>query len=467
MSSGSRVKSKRSGNGGRHLAATRLSNGEYLEAIVRPAEGLISRRIFADPEVYNMELERIFGKAWFFIGHESEIPKPGDIVARQCGVDPVIFVRDASGTVRAFLNSCRHRGMRICRTDRDNATTLRCPYHGWSYSTSGELLAASSEHHYGEGELDKSRLGLIPVARLGSYRGLVFGSWDAGAPTLETWLGDMRWYMDIIFGRTGEIEFVGVPQVWEVECAWKFATDNFTDNFHVYWAHQSLVELGMLPSDPDFASHGTMVTLGNGHILHFVHGPPMDAFQGMGLPKSLWPRFKEKLNTGQAHIAQTHGYSAGTMWPNFHWLQLVTAGDTRSEPVGILNLRLEIPLSPTRTRMYSWFAIDKDAPAEYREASYKTYVRTFGPGGIFDQDDMENWEECTAAARGPAAKRYTLHHRMGLRRARDASWPGPGISYVDSYGEMTQRAWYAEWLRRMQSSSSARLDRAGRAKAAP
>ena len=113
---------------------TRLASGEDLEHLVRPEEGLISRRIFADPEVYERELERIFGRAWFFIGHESEIPERGDIVARQCGVDPVILVRDQAGVVRAFLNSCRHRGMRLCRTDRDNATTLR-----WSANPEPDL----------------------------------------------------------------------------------------------------------------------------------------------------------------------------------------------------------------------------------------------------------------------------------------------------------------------------------------
>jgi phenylpropionate dioxygenase-like ring-hydroxylating dioxygenase large terminal subunit len=430
-------------------SSTRLSSGEYLENIVRPQEGLISRRIFADPEVFALEQERIFGRGWFFVGHESEIPQPGDVLSRQCGLDPVLFLRDQDGVVRVFLNSCRHRGMRLLRTDRDNVRLFRCPYHGWSYGTNGELLAASGEHHYCDGELDKSELGLIPVARLGSYRGLVFGTWDPRAPSLEEWLGDMRWYMDIIFGRTGEIEFVGVPQVWEVDCAWKFATDNFTDNFHVFHAHQSLVELEMLPNDPDFASHGHMVTLENGHILHFVAGAPMEAFQGLGIPPALRPKFDQCLNPGQAQIAHTHGYSAGTMWPNFHWLQLTGAGDMQAEPIGILNLRLEIPLSATRTRMFSWFAIDKDASDDYRKLSYETYVRTFGPGGIFDQDDMENWEECTAAARGPAAKRFTLHHRMGLYRATAPDWPGPGTCYPDSYGEMTQREWYAEWLRQM------------------
>jgi hypothetical protein len=99
--------------------------------------------------------------------------------------------------------------------------------------------------------------------------------------------------------------------------------------------------------------------------------------------------------------------------------------------------------------MWSWLAIDKAASPEYRKASYETYVRTFGPSGIFDQDDMENWEDCTRANQGPAARRHTLHHKMGIGRATDPSWKGPGTAYADSYGEMTQRAWYAAWLEHM------------------
>ena len=99
---------------------TRLRGGEVLEEIVRPEEGLVSRRIFSDPEVYELEIERIFGRAWFFVGHESEIPEPGDFRSRPCGLDPAILLRDDEGVVRVFLNTCRHRGMRLCRTDRGN-----------------------------------------------------------------------------------------------------------------------------------------------------------------------------------------------------------------------------------------------------------------------------------------------------------------------------------------------------------
>src|SRR5712691_3059628 len=98
------------GNGSSHDGSlngfSQLSNGEHLESIVRPHEGLISRRIFADPEIYQMEIDRIFGRGWFFLGHESEIPNAGDLVSRPCGLDPAILLRDDEGVVRAFLNSC-------------------------------------------------------------------------------------------------------------------------------------------------------------------------------------------------------------------------------------------------------------------------------------------------------------------------------------------------------------------------
>src|SRR4051794_9214574 len=413
------------------------TNGLALEEIVRPGEGLISRRIFTSREIYELELERIFARSWFFLGHDTEISEPGDWVSRPAGVDGAILVRDDEGVVRAFLNSCRHRGMRVCRTDSGNNTFLRCPYHGWVYRNDGRLVNAAVENHYCPGELEKEELGLIPVARLGSVHGLWFATWDADAPPLDEYLADMRFYLDIIFNRTGGIEVIGAPQIWDVDCNWKFAVDNFTDNFHVFSSHHSLVELGLLPNDPDFACHGHMVTLDNGHILHFVPGAPGE--EGFGLPQDLRGEFARHLAPAQAQIAGESTFSAGTVFPNFHWLQLFVTGDIESEGAPVLNIRMEQPLGRTRTRMWSWLAIDRDASPEYRKASYETAVRTFGPSGIFDQDDMENWEDCTRANIGPAAQRFTLHHKMGIHRPTDTSWPGPGTAYEDSYGEMTQR----------------------------
>jgi phenylpropionate dioxygenase-like ring-hydroxylating dioxygenase large terminal subunit len=429
----------------RPATTTLLADGTALEDLVNAEEGLVSRRIFSDPEIFELEQKHIFARGWFFVGHESEVPNAGDVITRIVGTDQAIFLRDDEGELRVFLNSCRHRGMRVCRTDRENTSFLRCAYHGWAYKNTGELLSAQGESFYGDGELQKSEYGLKPVAQLGSIHGLVFATWDPQAPSLDEYLGNMAYYLDIIMNRTGGMKVIGTPQIWEADTAWKFATDNFTDNFHVYFAHHSMVDLGLLPNDPDFAGHGTMVVAEEGHILHLTAGAPTHEFEHMGLPDTLRELMPRHLDPDQVEMAKHTAYSAGTVWPNFHWLQLMSSGTLGQKDVPFLNLRLEVPISPTRTRMWSWFLIDEAADPEYARASYETYVRTFGPAGQYDHDDMENWEDCTKTSTGPAARSLTIHHRMGLNRPVDTSWPGPGDAYQGSYGEMTQRSWYAAY----------------------
>ena len=95
--------------------------------------GQISREIFVNDEIYPEELERVFARAWLFVGHESQIPNPGDFFVSSMGEESVILCRDRAGKVHVFLNSCRHRGMKVCRYDEGNTAVFTCPYHGWSY----------------------------------------------------------------------------------------------------------------------------------------------------------------------------------------------------------------------------------------------------------------------------------------------------------------------------------------------
>ena len=99
----------------------------------------VLRRSWADEDVFLLEMDRIFKHCWQYLAHESEIPEPGDYVTRKMGRDKVIVTRSEDGEIRVFLNTCRHRGVPLCRADEGNASHYRCSYHGWTYANTGEL----------------------------------------------------------------------------------------------------------------------------------------------------------------------------------------------------------------------------------------------------------------------------------------------------------------------------------------
>ncbi len=118
------------------------TNAAYpsMRCLVDLDNGLISRDIFVSRDIYQQEQEQIFARAWLFVGHESQIPHPGDYFTSCMGEESVILTRDCSHHIHVFLNTCRHRGMKVCRYDEDNTAVFTCPYHGWSFATDGQLV---------------------------------------------------------------------------------------------------------------------------------------------------------------------------------------------------------------------------------------------------------------------------------------------------------------------------------------
>jgi phenylpropionate dioxygenase-like ring-hydroxylating dioxygenase large terminal subunit len=410
-------------------------------------KGLVSRRIFIEQEIYEQELERIFARCWLFLCHESQIPHPGDFFTTYMAEDPVLVMRDSTGQVNAFLNICRHRGNRLCRADAGNAATLTCSYHGWTYGNDGRLVAVPNHRDAYFEELDRDQWGLVPVAQLDSYKGLLFATFDPTAPPLLTYLGEMAWYLDSFFDRReGGVEVVSGVHKWVMPCNWKLPAENFGgDGYHVSWTHLSAIRTGFAG---DFrlrpTGGGAMLSPGNGHCIitlgpNEVAEPPEAAL--LAYEKETRPEVERRLGSR----IQVVNPIVGTVFPNFSMLRSTSH-----------TFRVWHPRGPERTEVWSWVFVDKAAPAHVKEALRLSGVRGFGPSGTFEQDDMDNWQECTRTGRGVVARRHPLNMQMGLGHERfNESLKAWASDFRLS--ESNHRSFYQRWAQVMAAESWAEL----------
>jgi glycine betaine catabolism A len=119
----------------------------------------LEREFYCGEDEYRLDLDLIWYRDWLFAGHDCEVAKSGDYMTMQIGEYPILIVRDRDGALRAFHNSCRHRGSRICSAEHGNSARLVCPYHQWTYQLDGRLLAARDMG----ANFDRSQYALKPV----------------------------------------------------------------------------------------------------------------------------------------------------------------------------------------------------------------------------------------------------------------------------------------------------------------
>ncbi len=224
----------------------------YRPGLVDLATGQISREIFVNEEIYAEEQERVFARSWLFVGHESQVPNPGDFFVSCMGEESVLLCRDRAGQVHVFLNSCRHRGMKVCRYDEGNTTVFTCPYHGWSYGTDGRLVGVPYFREAYHSKLDRAQWGLVEVAQLCVHKGAVWATWDKAAPPFLEYLGDFVFYLDQTLdswdGSDGGTEILGGIQKWLVPSNWKFPAENFSGDSYHNISHRSVDLVGVGPS---------------------------------------------------------------------------------------------------------------------------------------------------------------------------------------------------------------------------
>lgn len=433
---------------------------DLLDGLVDLERGEVDRRVYSDPEIFEREMVTIFGRAWLFLCHESQIPEPGDFFEAVMGRDNVLVVRQKDGSIRAMLNTCTHRGNAVCRAEEGNTKSFLCTYHGWSFGIDGRLKGVPGARDFYAGDLDKAALGLAPVAQFDTYKGFVFGTHDATAPPLLEFLGATgRLGLDLIAER-GDMAVIPGIQKFVIDCNWKLAVDNLFDWYHPQVTHASAFVPGVLGLPADDVEReaielddvvmdtGTELAPALGAISgtrfeqvvvvgaygHAIGGPTADSTGNVELDRS-WrdrPEVRQALGPVGVTVAG-HPSIFPTTW-------------VTSAPV---QLAVRIPRDPTHTEIW-WFTFtDRALPPEMQAFVANISSRIFGPAGVLEQDDGENWAQATIQTHGTASRRVKHNLSMGLGHGQVIHEDGLARieGLTSEHGQLwTYRAW-ERWLR--------------------
>jgi nitrite reductase/ring-hydroxylating ferredoxin subunit len=401
----------------------------YRRGHVDLATGQISREIFVNDDIYAEELERVFARAWLFVGHESQIPSPGDFFVSGMGEESVILCRDRTGEVHVLLNSCRHRGMKVCRYDEGTTTVFTCPYHGWSYGTDGRLVGVPYFREAYHSQLDRSQWGLVEVAQLCRYKGTVWATWDEEAPDFFEYLGEFRRYLDLSLdawdGTEGGSEILAGVQKWLIPCNWKFPAENFSGDSYHNISHRSVDLAGIGPSGSgrrDMRERQRSRRLQicfpeRGHqtgVYALPKGEPIaPSYQHSPVVAEYFEHCENERRKRGGEWGRVLG-SPGEVFPN-----------TALHPRQPRTFAVWQPRGAHQTEVWRWYLVDAAAPTEVKNFLRDYYIRYSGPAGLTEQDDMENWNYAHAASRGTIARRYPYSYEQGMGyEIADFEWDG-------------------------------------------
>ncbi|MBT8078193.1 MAG: aromatic ring-hydroxylating dioxygenase subunit alpha [Gammaproteobacteria bacterium] len=235
------------------------SNSE-LAGLIR--DDAVHRSVYTDPEIFELEMRRIWGRAWIYVAHESQVPLKGSFFTTTLARQPVLLVRQDDETINLFFNRCAHKGAKVIEVESGRAPVLRCGYHGWSYEVDGRCkhVTGGDAAYKASGYSRKDPcMGLQKVPGVASYRGFIFASLAPDAPDLRTWLGATATSIDNMVDRSpeGKLEVTGGVLRYHHDSNWKFFVENLNDMMHAMIAHQSSAQTArvmgkeLFPDDPN------------------------------------------------------------------------------------------------------------------------------------------------------------------------------------------------------------------------
>jgi len=401
----------------------------------------VNRRVFVDDNILAREERKIFDKCWLYIGHESEIPKPGDFLTRDVGGRELIFARGVDGLARAFFNSCPHRGALVCREKQGNDKMFRCMYHAWSFDLGGKLISRPEDERYHSEGIDGIH-DLVQVSQLEDYRGLYFINYDANAIDLKTYLSGAIEYIDLTIDQSEVgMEIVGGTQEYGFEANWKLLVENSFDGYHGMPTHATYFDY-LIAGGGQLGDNGTTVNeardLGNGHAVIEYGAPwgrpvakPVAAWgvQGEADTASLRAGLEKRFGKERADRIAYHNFNM-LIFPNLVINNIMA-----------ITLRTFFPQSANKQHVKAWALAPSDESEVMRERRLYNFLEFLGPGGFATPDDCEALKMC----------------QQGYRNLTYTAWndisKGLGENEQINTDEEQMRVFWREWDRRMQGDS--------------
>jgi benzoate/toluate 1,2-dioxygenase subunit alpha len=360
----------------------------------RPQDGVfrVHRDVFADPALFELEQKFIFERTWNFLTVEAQLRQPHDFVTAWIGRTPVLVTRGPEGNIAGFLNVCRHKGALLCGAERGNARYITCAYHGWTYDSAGKNRDIKDRKAGGyAASFDDEDHDLLPLAKIASYKGLVFGSLSPDAPPLEEFLGDMRVFLDLAMdqGANG-MEFVPGRVAYTYRGNWKLQLDNGVDPYHLTSTHQSFIGIqarrrvgeGNLDARQfDWAKRAQAQSgtfgFANGHSVIWTDQPEVTK-------RPIYPSIGEiEKRVGSVRAEWMLRARNIQVFPNMQIADAMT-----------LMVRTFRPVAVDRTEMRSYCLAPIGEAPTLRAWRLRQFEDFFNPTGLATPDDTVTYEDC-------------------------------------------------------------------------
>jgi phenylpropionate dioxygenase-like ring-hydroxylating dioxygenase large terminal subunit len=398
--------------------------------------------LYTDPRIFADELARIWYRTWVYVGHLSEIPEPGDYVRKNLGLQDVIMTRDAGGRVHLLLNRCAHRANLVCEAGRGNSKSFRCPYHGWTYRNTGELIGYPFGQGYGGRGTIEAELSLAAVPRLDSHRGFVFASMAADGPSLAEHLGEAAGEIDRLarLSPDGEVELTAGWLKHRTRANWKLLAENETDGYHPQFVHNSIFSVTNSPIGALYSDKSAAVTrnLGHGHSENDLR----PEFRRAGEPMRWFGTTAERVPGYVARMREVHG-------PAAEQIMIEGAPHVMVFPnlfIAEIQVFVIQPVSAGECVQYST-AVQLTGAPELNGRMISQSVGSVGPAGMLLADDTEMYERNQRGVAMLAPQWLDL--RRGLARER---LDQRGLKIGTATDETAMRGFWSHYLSLMEAA---------------